>query len=301
MKEQIERHPIGRFGAFGCIILALAGSLTTLRAQAVDWASVENVFGRKGTVQGAVTKITFPRSDLHVKAGNVSLDPALAFTSWLAFSSMGDSAMVMGDLVLLESEIAPVEKSLLENGLKISAIHNHILGEEPKIMYMHVGGVGDAVKLAEGMKAVLAQTGTPVAAPPPTAPQTAPDWSDVEKAMGRAGKHNGNVIQFGVPRAEKITEQGMEIPPFMGMATAINMQRIDEKNAATTGDFVLLAAEVEPVTHALIGSGFTVTAIHSHMLFESPRLIFLHFWRVGPAIELAQGLKNALEKTNSIR
>jgi hypothetical protein len=301
MKKQIERHPIRRFGAFGCIILALAGSLTTLRAQAVDWSGVENVLGRKGTVQGAVTKITFPRSDLHVKAGNVSLDPALALTSWLAFSPMGESAMVMGDLVLLESEIAPVEKSLLENGLKISAIHNHILGEEPKIMYMHVGGVGDAVKLAEGMKAVFAQTGTPVAQTTPAASPSAPDWSDVEKAMGRAGKHNGNVIQFGVPRAEKISEQGMEIPPFMGMATVINMQKIDEKNAATTGDFVLLAAEVEPVTHALIGSGFTVTAIHSHMLFESPRLIFLHFWRVGPAIELAQGLKNALEKTNSIR
>jgi len=285
----------------GVIGIMITGFLTPLRAQTADWSKVENIFSRKGTVQDGVMKVAFPRSDLHIKSGNIELDPALALTSWLAFSSMGGRAMVMGDLVLLESEVDAVEKSILGNGLKISAIHNHILGEMPKIMYMHIGGTGDAIKLAEGMKAVLAQTATPVAQTPQVAPQPAPDWTSVEKEMGRTGKHNGNVLQFGIPRVEKISEQGMEIPPFMGMASAINIQRIDEKNAATTGDFVLLPAEVEPVTQALIDSGFTVTAIHSHMLFESPRLIFLHFWKVGPALELAQGLKNALEKTNSIR
>ena len=290
-----------RLTVYGFIILTFAGSLTLLHAQAVDWTGVEKIFGRKGAVQEGVLKIAFPRSDLRVNVGNVVIEPALALTSWLAFSSMGDRTMVMGDLVLLASEIGPVEKSLLANGLKISAIHNHILGEEPKIMYMHVGGTGDAHKLAEGMKEVLAKTATPIVQPSQVHSPTPPDWTGVEKVMGRAGKHNGNVLQFGIPRTEKISEEGMEIPPFMGMASAINIQRINDTSAATTGDFVLLPAEVETVTQALVANAFTVTAIHSHMLFESPRLIFLHFWKVGPAVEIAQGLKVALEKTNSIR
>ena len=268
-------------------------------AQTPDWSDCEKMFGRKGTTQGNVLKITFPRTDLNVKVGDVQIEPGLALTSWLAFSAMGDRAMVMGDLVLLENEIASVEKKMIEHNLEISAIHNHIIGEQPKVMYMHVGGEGDLVKLAEGLKSVLDQTATPRALQPASSKPVDVNWAIVESTLARTGKHNGDLLQLSVPRAEKVTEHGMDITPFMGMATAINIQMIGEKRAATTGDFVLLAEEVNPVVQALLQHGITVTAVHSHMLFESPRLFFLHFWGVDDPIGLAKGLKAALDKTNS--
>ncbi len=269
-------------------------------AQSSDWAEVEKVFGRKGTVQGEVLKIAFPRSDLKVKVGEVVIEPALALTSWIAFKPMEKQAMIMGDLVLLDREIAPVTQKLVASGIEITALHNHIVNESPSVMYMHFGGHGNAEELAEKMKAVLALTGTPMTPPPATATAAAIDWSKVELTLGYTGQRKGNVLQFGVPRVEKITENGMEVPPFMGMATAINLQMIGEK-AATTGDFVLLAGEVNPVVKALTENGIAVTAIHNHMLFESPRLFFLHFWGFDAPEKLAAGLKAALDKTNSIK
>ncbi len=267
-------------------------------SQAADWQPVEKVLGRKGTVQGYVFKVAFPRSDLRVHVGEVAIEPALALTSWIAFKNSGDQSMMMGDLVLLDAEISPVLEKLVANGLEVTAIHNHIVGESPSVKYLHFGGHGDATRLAQAMIAVLSVTKTPLASPqsPPT--PTTYDWSKVESILGRSGVHKGNVLQFGIPRAETITENGMEIPPFMGMAIALNLQLVGEK-AATTGDFVLLGSEVNPVVHALTENGIAVTAIHSHMLFESPRLFFLHFWGVDQPEKLAHGLKAALDKTNS--
>lgn len=279
------------------LILSFAMSTFAI-AQTPDWQSVERVFNRKGTVQGDVLKISFPRSDLKVKVGDVLVEPGLALTSWVAFKKSGDHSMMMGDLVLLDSETAPVIAKLVASDLEVSALHNHIIGESPSIKYLHFGGHGDPTALAQAMMAVLSVTKTPLASPQPPQAPTAYDWSKVESILGRSGARKGNVLQFGIPRAEKITEDGMEIPPFMGMSTAINMQLVGEK-AATTGDFVLLANEVNPVVHALTENGIAVTAIHSHMLFESPRLFFLHFWRVDEPEKLARGLKAALDKTNS--
>ncbi len=282
------------------VLMALAG-VNASEAQLPDWQGVETIFGRKGTVQGQVLKLAFPRSDLSVNVGNVHVEPGLALTAWLAFRNMGEHAMVMGDLVLMESEIPSVEKKLMEHHLEIAAIHNHIIGEEPKVMYMHVGGEGDLLKLAAGLKDVLDQTKIPMATPGSSTTKADANWGGVESTLARTGKHAGNLLQFSVPRVEKITEHGMEIPPFMGMATAINMQMVGAKEAATTGDFVLLADEVNPVVQALLSHNITVTAVHSHMLFESPRLIFLHFWSVDDPIALAKGLKAALDQTNSSR
>ncbi len=275
-------------------------SFYTVHAQVSGWAEIEKVFDRKGSVQGEVFKIAFPRADLKVKVGEVAIEPALALTSWIAFKPMEKHAMIMGDLVLLDREIAPVMAKLVTSGIEITALHNHIVNESPSVMYMHFGGHGNAKELAEKMKAVLALTGTPMTQPPASAPATEPDWSKVEAALGYTGQRKGRVLQFGIPRAEKITENGMEVPPFMGMATAINLQMIDEK-AATTGDFVLLANEVNPVVKALTENGIAVTAIHNHMLFESPRLFFLHFWGYEAHDKLAAGLKAALDKTNSMK
>lgn len=269
--------------------------------QQPDWQVVEKVFGRKGTVQGDVLKIVFPRSDLRVKIDEVSIEPGLALTSWIALRQMGSQTMMMGDLVLLTSETAPVMAKLVSSGLEVTGLHNHILGESPNIMYMHYSGHGDPVKLAEAMKTVLSLTGTPMISPPPSSsPETQIDWSKIESILSRTGQRKGNLLQLSVPRAETITENGMGVPPSMGVATAINFQMVGE-DAATTGDFVLIANEVNPVVRALTEHGIAVTAIHNHMLHESPRLFFLHFWGVGTAEKLTQGLKAALDKTNSIK
>lgn len=270
-------------------------------AQTFDWSDVETLFNRKGTVNGDVFKITFPRTDLKVMVGDLVLEPGLALTSWMAFKPMDSSAMAMGDLVLLEKEVAPVTKKLIANGFEITALHNHILHETPRVMYMHFSGNGNAVKLAEGMKSALSETGTPLTLSTLPSSQTKQitliDWANIETILGKNGQHKGNISQFGFPRSETITENGMEISPFMGMATAINFQKAGTQ-MATTGDFVLLADEVNPVLKTLTENGIAVTAIHSHMLNETPRLFFMHFWGIGDPEKLARGIKAALDKTN---
>jgi hypothetical protein len=211
---------------------------------------------------------------------------------------MGDQAMMMGDLVLLDSEVPKVINKLMEENLQITAIHNHLINETPAVKYIHYHGEGNAVKLAQEIKAVLQVTATPLT--PPAAPtQTqAIDWSKVTAILGTTGKQNGMLLQYSFPRNEKTMESGMEMPPSMGMATAINFQ-MDGNRAAITGDFVMLADEVSNVVKALTENGIMPTAIHSHMLHDEPRLFMMHFWAVDDAEKLARGLKSALDKTNS--
>lgn len=281
------------------ILSLLAGAIVccgpALRAQQTDSKSVEDVFGRTGAHQGDMVKIPFPRSDLAVTAGGVKIAPALALTGWAAFKPMKNAAMMMGDLVLLESEVPRVMKKLEAQGIEITALHNHLMDESPTVMYMHFSGHGDAAELARALKEALSETKTPLGAPPSPTASSPVDWSAVESALGHTGAHNGNVLQVGVPRARPIEEAGMEVPPFMGMANSMNFQ-MDGSRAAITGDFVLTAAEVNPVLRALIDHGIAVTALHSHMLDETPRIFFMHFWAVDDPVVLAQGLKAALGK-----
>jgi hypothetical protein len=268
--------------------------------QLPDWQAVEKVFGRKGTVQDDVLKITFPRSDLKVKVGEVSIEPGLALTSWIAFKQIGSRYIIMGDLVLLQEEVAPVMNKFVKDGIQVTGLHNHIIGESPRVMYMHYSAQGDPAQLAETMKAALALTKTPVTPPQPNYSSSTIDWSKIESVLGWTGHSKGNLLQLSIPRAETIKENGMIIPPSMGVATAINFQMVGEK-AATTGDFVLIASEVNPVVTALAEHGIAITAIHNHMLSESPRLFFLHFWAVGNQETLAHGLRAALDKINIAR
>jgi uncharacterized protein DUF1259 len=282
---------------FFLVITLLTAITNEVCAETSEWQRVETELGRKGVVQEDMLKVTFPRSDLKVKVGEVPVEPGLALTSWIAFKGTDKRAMVMGDLVLLEREIPPIVTQLVENGIEVTALHNHILSETPVVMYLHFSGSGDSVRLAEAMRSALSLTGTPMGAQPPaTLPLAPPDWTKIEKILARTGQKKGRLVQFGFPRQEVIKEHGMEIPPFMGMATAINMQAVGSK-AATTGDFVLLADEVNPVVKALVSHNIAVTAIHSHMLNESPRLFFLHFWGYDEPDKLASGLKAALDKT----
>nr|WP_278431160.1 DUF1259 domain-containing protein [Brevibacillus laterosporus] len=263
--------------------------------QGLNWESVKRVFN-KGSIQNDVFKVTFPRSDLQVKVGSVQIDPNLALTSYLAFKQVGNHAMMMGDLVLLEKEVKPVETKLAELGIEVTALHNHIIEENPKIMYLHVAGHGDPVILAEKMKDVLTVTGTPLTATPPEKSPSTFNWSKVEDIIGWKGEQRGKVFQFSIPRPEEITEKGVGILPAMGIGMPINFQVIGDK-AATTGDFVLFSNEVNPVIRELTKNGITVTAIHNHMLDESPRLFFLHFWAVDDPEQLAYGLRAALNQT----
>lgn len=282
------------------VMIFLLSFFTVAIAQQPGWQAVEKVFGRKGVVQGDVFKITFPRSDLRVNIGEILFEPGLALTSWVAFKPIGSQTMIMGDLVLLEGEVMPVMSRLVASGVEVTGLHNHLAGESPKVMYMHYYGRGEPTKLAEAMKVAITLTKTPLT---PTQPQQSPstvDWTKVESILGWTGQRKGNLLQISVPRAETITENGMDVPPSMGVANAINFQMVREK-AATTGDFVLLAREVNPVIKALTEHGIAVTAIHNHMLTESPRLFFLHFWAVDNPEQLAKGLKAALDKTNSAK
>jgi len=217
---------------------------------------------------------------------------------------MGNEAMVMGDLVLLGTEINPVMSKLLEGGLEITGIHNHLLRAEPATFYMHIGGHGDPVKLATAIRAALGESKTPLTAPAAgTPPPVDLDTAQLEQILRTKGQANGGVYQFAVPRREPITENGMQIAPPgpMGAATAINFQPTGSGKAAITGDFVLIAAEVNPVVKALRANGIEVSAIHIHMLTEQPRLIFLHFWANDDAVRLARGLSAALDATASTR
>jgi hypothetical protein len=262
-----------------------------------QWKEIERILNRKGSVQDEVFKVTFPRTDLHVKVNGTTVQPGLALTSWIAFKPVGSEAVIMGDLVLLEKEVAPITQEFIKNGIEVTALHNHLLGETPKIMYLHVRGDGDATDLAKKIKQVLSLTKTPLSSQS-ASPDKKVDWTTVESILGVKGTTEGDVLHISVPRKDQITEMNTNIPPSMGVATGINFQMIGDK-AATTGDFVLVASEVNPVIKALTKHGMTVTAVHNHMLQESPRLFFLHFWGLDEPNKLADGLKEALDQTNS--
>src|SRR5215204_6598603 len=269
-----------------------------------DWKAVGQALGKEGSMQpGDVYKVSLPRSDLQVTASGVAVKPALALGSWVAFKKSGDMTMVMGDLVLTEDEVTPVMTKLQEGGVEQTALHNHVLHESPRVMYMHIGAHGDAVKIAKAIHDALALSKTPFAAPagaPAGGEQDLGiDTKQLDQLMEQSGKVNGGVYQFSVPRAEAITDGGMEVPPSMGVATAINFQPTGGGKAAITGDFVMTAAEVNPVIRALRENGIQVTALHSHMLEESPRLFFMHFWANDDAATLAKGLRAALDRTAS--
>jgi hypothetical protein len=273
-------------------------------AQGNDWAKVDSILGRTGAVGGAVHRYGFPRTDLHVTLDGVTIRPTLALGGWVAFQPMGDAAMVMGDLVLLQSEVNPVMAKLLEGGVEVTAVHNHLLRAEPLTFYMHVGGHGDPVKMAQAIRDALALSKTPLTPSAPPAPPPALDFdtAQIDQILGAKGNNNGGVYAVNVPRRDPIIEQGMPVgAPIMGGATAINFQPTGGGKAAITGDFALIGTEVPDVVRALRSNAIEVTAIHSHMLTEEPRIIFLHFWANDDALKLARGLRAALDKTASVR
>jgi hypothetical protein len=270
----------------------------------IDWAKVDAALGKTASVQGNVHRYGIPRSDLQVTVDGVTIKPALALGGWLGFEPMSDGTLVMGDLVLTEPEIEPVMTKLLAGGIDVTALHNHLLRANPATYYMHVHGHGDPVAIATAIRGALGESKTPfgpAAAPTPQAAQIDLDTLALDEAIGMKGKVNGGVYQFSVPRKGPVTEDGTPVPPSMGTGTVINFQPTGGGKAAITGDFVITASEVNPVIRALRENGIEVTAIHTHMLNEQPRLFFVHFWANDDAQKLAKGLQAALEMTAMAR
>ncbi|HYY69794.1 MAG TPA: DUF1259 domain-containing protein [Terriglobales bacterium] len=281
--------------------------------EASEWKAVEGAMNRSGEAQpDGAFKFSMPRKDLKVTVAGTQVKAGLALGSWAAFKKMGNQAMLMGDLVLTEQEVEPVMKKLQEGGVEITALHNHLLGETPRVMYMHIGGMGDPVKLAQTIRAALDLTKTPPAdsASPAAAQEKLDiDTARIEQILGHKGKIKGGILQFSIPRAtpSKLEIKGTDslglgapdIPNSMGVAQALNFEPTGNGKAAITGDFVLIAKEVNPVMRALRDNGIEVTALHSHMIEEQPRLFFMHFWANNDAVKLAQGLRAALDKTDS--
>jgi hypothetical protein len=290
-------HPITRFVT---PFIAVAILATPAIAAEPDWNQVAQALGKSGGVQaGGVYRVGFPRTDLKVSLDGVALRPGFALGGWVAFLPMGAEAMVMGDLVLTQDEINPVMRKLEEGGIEITAVHNHLLRAQPMTLYMHVQGHGDSVKLASAVHGALALSKTPFAPPPGTATPANIDMIGVDRIMGHFGQDSGGIYQFGIPRAQPITDRGMALPGPMGAAIAINFQPTGFDTAAITGDFVLLASEVNPVIKALQANGIEITALHSHMLDEQPRVFFMHFWANDDAHKLATGLRAALDKVDA--
>ncbi len=286
-------------------LVLIAGLATPVHAAAPDWKAVEQALGKSGQLQpGDVFRVGMPRTDLAVTVKGVPVKAGFALGSYAAFKQVGDQVMVMGDLVLLDQEVQDVMSGLFTGGLAVTAVHNHLNEMSPHVMYMHYEGHGDAVQLAKALRQALASSGRPFSGGAAPASAAAPmlDSQQVERVLGRTGRDiGGGVFQVTVPRAEAITEMGHPLLPAMGVTTVMNFQATADGKAAITGDFVLIDKEVNAVAAALRRHDIDVTALHNHGLLDTPRLFYMHFWATGDAATLAQGLRAALDMTNSAK
>ena len=283
----------------------IAGSVLAGRAQqtatgGLNTAAIDQALGLTGAMQGTVYRVGIPRTDLSVTVHGIAIKPGLALGGWAGFLHAGNAAVVHGDLVLTESEINPIISKLQEGGFQITALHNHVLEETPSLMYLHYWGEGPEATLAKALRAALQVTRTPLTPPPAPAPGAAAadpgfDVDALQKALGRTGTVRGGVLAISVPRPEKISMMGVELPPAMGMATAMNFQSAGNGKVAGTGDFVMIDTEVNPVAKALRAHGIGITSLHSHMIHGTPVLYFMHFWAEDTAANVGAGLKAAVD------
>ncbi len=297
--------------ALAARVVAVPGTRAFAQEQGPDWEAIQEALGASGQLmEGEVFRVGMPRTDLEVAVQGVPIKPGFALGSYAAFKQVGPTAtetMVMGDLVLLDAELNGVMSGLFAAGLEITGIHNHLNEIEPHVMYMHYMGRGDAVALAESIRSALRASGTPLGqtsasgTPQATAmPTTELDVAALEEILGYSGRvANGGIVGFSIGRAETIMEGDVELLPSMGVATAINFQPVEGGQAAITGDFLMIAAEVNPVARALRENNIEVHALHNHHLMEEPRYFYMHFFSVGDPVTLAQGLRAALDQTNS--
>jgi hypothetical protein len=283
------------------VVALLCGLTTTLAGEKpLDTATIERLAGVKGELSAkeGVFKVSVPRSDLDITVAGVRMTPPLGLTSWAAFQKAREQVMVMGDMVMLEDQVNPVITVALENGLEVTALHNHFFWDTPKVMFMHIGGMGDEAKLAGAVGKVFTtikntsggRGEVPRVELSPA--QTSLDPKTIEDILGVKGQLANGVYKITIGRTT--TMHGHEVGNTMGVNTWAAFAGSDEK-AIVDGDFIMFEREVQPVLKALRGAGIHIVALHHHMIEESPRSVFLHYWGVGPTHELAKGLKAALD------
>ena len=310
MKLPLQRLAVMSGVMTASVALVLVSGGATIGASSggaaeVDWNAVQDALGRSGTMMnGDVFRIGMPRTDLKVMVNDVQVQPGFALGSYAAFKQFPEGAMVMGDLVLTDPEVNAVMQGLFDRGFEVSALHNHLNNISPHIMYMHYEGHGDAVQLAQALHDALAPSATPLSPavpPPPPATPSGPqlDIPALDGVLGYSGRASGSIVQYTMARSETIVENGHQLLPAMGVATAINFQPTGAERAAITGDFALMANEVQPVAQALKNNGIDVTAMHQHHVGEQPKVYYMHFWGNTDPAALAQGLRAALDQTRS--
>ena len=284
-----------------CVILFTALVLAAPHAASLDTARIEQLTAAKGKLDrtAGVFKVSVPRTDLSLTVGGVKLTPPSGLTSWAAFQPAGAEAMVMGDLVLTEDQVNPVMSTALDNGLEVTALHNHFLGETPRVMFMHIVGMGSVDRLAEAVGKVFARVKEP-GAPLPQAPidpaQTQLDAEKIGSILGHRGDLSGGVYKVTIGRTARM--HGHEVGSTMGVNTWAAFSGSNEQ-AVVDGDFAMTEAELQPVLKALRHANLDIVAIHQHMTGEEPRILFLHYWGVGRVEDLARGLKTALDQTHA--
>ena len=267
----------------------------------LDIQKIEQVTGMKGTVKNGEYKITIPQNDLHIVVDGFKIIPPMGLGTWVAFTPCGDSVMMMGDIILSENDVAPVQQEVIRQGLSITAIHNHFVRNRPNVMYMHIDGFGNAGTLAANAKAILDKVSQVRGADPKAAKGDSVvntlNIPMLDSLLGHKGEMSKGVYKYTIGRPDvMLREHGVPISTFMGFNTWASWQGTPEK-AAVAGDFTMLMDEVQPVIKTLIENGIEVVAVHNHMVHEEPKIFFLHYWGVGPADKLAKGLKAALDKT----
>jgi hypothetical protein len=296
----VHSSTIGSFAVFAYLALAGAVSPSFAAEGKLDTAKIEQITGVKGEFneKEGVFTVRSPRSDLQVTAAGVKVNPAMGLTSYAAFKRAGSKTLVMGDTTLLEDQVNPVMSVALDNGLEVTALHNHFFWDSPKVMFMHIGGMGDEEKLASAVGKVFAKIKEtsggkgqiPKADLDPA--KTSLDPKNVESIMGMKGQLASGVYKITIGHTTKMG--GTEVGNAMGINTWAAFVGSDQQ-AVVDGDFVMLEKELQPVLKALRGAGINVVAIHNHIETESPRIVFLHYWGVGPTTDLAKGLKTALD------
>ncbi|HEV8619834.1 MAG TPA: DUF1259 domain-containing protein [Nitrospiraceae bacterium] len=290
------KRPI--IGLMALILVSASPALAAQSAEAskFDTTAIEKAIGKAGELKDDVYKISLPRTDLSVSVKDVKVKPSLALGSWIAFKQAGSEAVVDGDLVLTEVEVAPVFQKLRKEGIEVTALHNHLIGETPRVLFLHIAAKGNPAKLAVSIKAALSLTKTPIEAGGKTTPEEAGFNTDkIQETLGHKGQVKGGVLQVSIPRSEHIKMEGVTLPPSMGMATALNFQAAGDGKVAATGDFVLTRDEVNRVTKALTENGIEVTALHNHLVHGTPDLYFMHFWANDSPDKVAKGLKAGLD------
>lgn len=276
-------------------------SIPLIAQQPLDTATIEKIIGVKGKSNKGEYKITIPQNDLNVEVDGFKIIPPMGLGTWIAFTPSKDGAMIMGDIVLVETDLKPVQQEVIRQGLTITAIHNHFIRNHPNIIYMHIGGSGKPEDISKKAKAVLDKVAesrghNPAAASVPDVRYSI-DSKKLDAILGYTGEMSKGVYKYTIGRPDvKLKEHGVTVTTFLGFNTWAAFQGTAD-HAAVCGDFAMLADEVAPVTKALVENGIEVVAVHNHMVHEQPKIFFLHYWGVGNAEQLAKGLRAALDKT----